>query len=80
MTEILPHVIDHAVARLGADAASTSFGLIAFVTLLLLLIERDAFGGRPSTGRASAAFGAAALPLAAAVFVMLVVRVIVLAG
>jgi hypothetical protein len=78
MTELLPDVVDRAVARLGIDTASTSLGLIAFVTLVLLLVERDAWAGRRSTGGATAAFTAAAVPLAVAVFVMLVVRVFVL--
>jgi hypothetical protein len=79
MTTLLPHVLDRAVSRLGTHASSTSLGLVAFLTLALLLLERDALAGRRSSGGASTAFNATVLPLVVAVFVMLVVRVLVLA-
>jgi hypothetical protein len=79
MSSLLPHVFDRVVSRLGTNASSTSLGLVAFLTLALLLLERDALAGRRSTGSASTAFTATLLPVAVAVFVMLVVRVFVLA-
>jgi hypothetical protein len=79
MSALLPHVVHQAVAAHGIAAASASLGLIAFVTLVLVLIERDTLAGRRSTGAAVTAFTAVAFPLAVAVFVMLVVRVFVLA-
>ncbi len=79
MTGLLPHLVDRAVARLGTGQATTSLGLIAFVTIVFLLLERDTLAGR-RLARSTAAFTAAAIPLAVTVFVMLVVRVFVLTG
>jgi hypothetical protein len=76
---LLPHLVDRAVAHLGTGAASTSLGLVAFVTTVFLLLERDTLAGGRSA-RARAAFTAAAIPLTVAVLVMLIVRVFVLAG
>jgi hypothetical protein len=76
---LLPHVLDHLVRRLSTDGSSTSLGLVAFCALGLILIERDLLTGRRSTSAAAAGFTAAALPLSVVVFVMLVVRVFVLA-
>ena len=80
MNGLLPHLFDHVVRRLSTDGASTSLGLIAFCALGVVLIERDLIVGRRPTRAASAGFTAVALPLSVAVFVMLVVRVLVLAA
>jgi hypothetical protein len=79
MNALLPHVLDHAVRRLTTDQASLSLGLVGFCALALMLIERDVLAGKRSTSAAAAGFTAAAIPLSVAVFVMLVVRVFVLA-
>jgi hypothetical protein len=76
MTALLPQLVDHVVSRLGTGEASLSLGLIAFVTVVFLLVERDLLAGR-GFGRSTAALNAVALPLAVTVLVMLVVRVLV---
>jgi hypothetical protein len=78
MTALLPHLVDRTVSHLGTGQASISLGLIAFVTVVFLLVERDTLAGR-GLGRPTAALTAVAIPLAVTVFVMLVVRVLVLA-
>jgi len=78
MTALLPHLVDRTVARLGTGPASISLGLIGFVTVVFLLLERDTLAGR-RLARPTAAFTATAIPLVVTVFVMLVVRVFVLA-
>jgi hypothetical protein len=79
MTSLLPHLVDRALARLGTGPATASLGLIAFVTAVFLLFERDTVAGR-RLARSTSAFTAATIPLAVTVLVMLVVRVFVLAG
>jgi len=78
MTGLLPHLVDRAGAGLGTGSASASVGLVAFVTVVFLLIERDTLTGR-RFARSTSALTAATIPLAVTVFVMLVVRVFVLA-
>jgi hypothetical protein len=78
MTALLPHVVDRAVAHLGTGSSSTSLGLIAFVTVVVLLVERDTLAGR-RLARSTAAIDAVAIPLAVIVLVMLIARVLVLA-
>ena len=79
MTSLLPHLVDRAVAPLGTGPATTSLGVIAFASVVFLLLERDTLTGR-RLARSTAALTAAAIPLAVTVLVMLVVRVFVLAG
>jgi hypothetical protein len=42
VSDLLPHVVHHAVTQKSVLAASQSFGVIALVLLVALMIEREA--------------------------------------
>jgi hypothetical protein len=42
VSDLLPHTIRHAVAHQSVFAASQSFGVVALVLLVALLVEREA--------------------------------------
>lgn len=41
MSDLLPHVLRHAVAHKSVFAASQSFGVVALALLVALMIERE---------------------------------------
>lgn len=41
MSDLLPHVLRHAVAQKSVFAASESFGVVALALLVALMIERE---------------------------------------
>ncbi len=41
MSDVLPHVLRHAVAHKSVFAASQSFGVVALTLLVALMVERE---------------------------------------
>lgn len=78
MTGLLPHVVAHAVERRSVYGASTSYGLIALVLLLVLLAEWDAIGSLARLPRRSLMFAAVTIPLAVAASLTIITRVALL--
>jgi hypothetical protein len=71
---LLPHVVREALQRKSVLGASTSFGVVALILLLVLLIEWDAMGSvRPSSKRLG--FGAVVAPLLVIVLLTMAARV-----
>jgi hypothetical protein len=52
VTGLLPHIVQHAIVSRSVSAASQSFGLVALILLLVLLVEADVsrVARRPSPG------------------------------
>jgi hypothetical protein len=42
VTDLLPHIVRHAVTTKSVNAASQSFGVVALVLLVVLLLEVEA--------------------------------------
>jgi hypothetical protein len=79
VTGVFPEAIRDALTDVGTFAASTSLGVVAFVVLVVMLIERDAFAASSERATTVAALTALAIPLTVAVAMTLVIRVVVVA-
>jgi len=73
VTGLLPQAVRETVERKSVLAASTSFGVVALVVLVALLIEWDALRLRSRHPRV-VGFGAVVLPLLATVALTIVAR------
>lgn len=76
MSGLVPEGVRHAIEAKGLFGASTSFGLVTLVLLVVLLLERETLhAGRPDSER-PAALAAAVPPLLVAVLLTLAARVL----
>ena len=74
MTDLLPHIVRHAVTAKSVNAASQSFGVIALVLLVVLLLEVEAIRVlRRGSGRL-VVISAVSAPLLVAVFLTIAAR------
>jgi hypothetical protein len=74
VTGLLPHAVREAVQQKTVFAASTSFGLVAFVLVVILMLELESIVlVRPGLRRASG-FGSFLAPLLIAVLLTIVAR------
>jgi hypothetical protein len=72
---LLPHVVREALQRKSVLAASASFGVVALILLLVLLIEWDGIGSiRPSSKR-PVGFGVVVVPLLVVVLLTIAARI-----
>ncbi|MDX6683814.1 MAG: hypothetical protein QOG94_3853 [Solirubrobacteraceae bacterium] len=75
MTGLLPPVVRHAIEDQSVYAASESFGIVALIVLVVLLLEWEALRvTRGSSGRATV-LSAVVAPLLLAVMLTVVLRV-----
>lgn len=76
MTGLLPSTLREAVRHESLFAASASFGLVAFVLLVALMVESESIGlVRPRPNRMSG-FGAFVAPLLVVVLLTILARVV----
>jgi hypothetical protein len=73
VTGLLPHAVREAVERKSLFAASTSFGVVALIVLVALLLEWQGLEIR-SDPRRVAGFSAIVLPLLVAVVLTIAAR------
>lgn len=79
VTDLLPQATREAVSAVGTNAASVSFGVVGFVVLLVILIERDALSMWRGRTASNTLMTAVSLPLLVAVATVLVTRIYLLA-
>lgn len=75
MTGLLPPVIRDAIESQTVYAASESFGIVAFVLLVILLLEQEVLRVVRMAPVRAAVVAATAVPLLLAVMLTLIVRV-----
>jgi hypothetical protein len=74
MTGLLPDVVREAIDAKSTNAMTASFGLVALIALLVLLIGREALGGREIRRERDIAFKAVVGPLLVVVVLVMGVR------
>lgn len=75
MTGLLPEVIREAVRNESLYSASESFGVVAFVLLVVLLLEQEALRVMRTAPDRAAVLSALVLPLLIAVMLTIILRV-----
>ena len=75
MTGLLPQVVRDAIEGQSVYSASESFGIVAFVLLVVLLLELEALRVTHASSERATVLSALVMPLLLAVMLTIVLRV-----